>query len=263
MHAGSLSSSERGSPAATAAARAARAGAMDIEATAADTTAEACHTSVEVPVSRKHEKRDATGASTSAAELVGREEAMEVKQKQRKRRAKMLVRRSGAWHFLCSTGRSCVFYGNNITLVQAVTWIVLHPYATRIENHVSGPTSYLFRLAVKIARIGRDRDRALLFRGWSRLCLHAASLSAPEGVSAAATAVARAARARALELEATAAAGKDQVSRRAAAVSAEVAASKEQAQQDGTEREQREEAMEQVDRQGQERRAKALVSCTY
>lgn len=51
----------------------------------------------------------------------------------------------------------------------------------------------------QIARACRDRGRALLFRGWSRLCLHAASLSVAEGASAAATAVARAARAEAME----------------------------------------------------------------
>lgn len=42
-----------------------------------------------------------------------------------------------------------------------------------------------------------DRSRRLLFRGWSRLCLHAASLNAIEGASSAATAAARAARAEA------------------------------------------------------------------
>ena len=52
-----------------------------------------------------------------------------------------------------------------------------------------------------------ERDRALIFRGWSRLCVHAASLSSAEGASeAAVTAVARAARAEAMEKEATAAA---------------------------------------------------------
>lgn len=45
-----------------------------------------------------------------------------------------------------------------------------------------------------------------MFRGWSRLCLHAASLSAAEGASAAATAVARAARADAAPKEVEAAA---------------------------------------------------------
>lgn len=51
----------------------------------------------------------------------------------------------------------------------------------------------------------RDKDKRLLFRGWNRLCLHAASLSVAEGAFAAATAVARAARAEA-EQEETAAA---------------------------------------------------------
>lgn len=51
----------------------------------------------------------------------------------------------------------------------------------------------------------RDKDRRLLFRGWNRLCLHAASLNVAEGALAAATAVARAARAKA-EQEETAAA---------------------------------------------------------
>ena len=47
-----------------------------------------------------------------------------------------------------------------------------------------------------------------MFRGWSRLCLHAASLSAAEGASAAATAAARATRAEAMQLEAVIAAEK-------------------------------------------------------
>lgn len=53
----------------------------------------------------------------------------------------------------------------------------------------------------QIARACGDRSRALLFRGWSRLCLHAASLSAAEAF-AAATAVARANRAEAMEKKA-------------------------------------------------------------
>ena len=51
----------------------------------------------------------------------------------------------------------------------------------------------------QIARACRDRARNLLFRGWSRLCLHAASLSAAEGSLAAATAAARAAQGGAME----------------------------------------------------------------
>ena len=69
--------------------------------------------------------------------------------------------------------------------------------------------------------MGGERDRALIFRGWSRLCLHAASLSAAEGTSAAATAMARAARAEAMEKEAD-----------AARASAEVARAREEAQRE-------------------------------
>lgn len=44
-----------------------------------------------------------------------------------------------------------------------------------------------------------------LFRGWSRLCLHAASLSVAEGASAAATTAARAERVQRIQKEAEAA----------------------------------------------------------
>ena len=65
-----------------------------------------------------------------------------------------------------------------------------------------------FIVVVKITRACGGRDRALLFRGWSRLCLHAASISAAEGASATAAAVARAARAEALDREAETAAAR-------------------------------------------------------
>lgn len=45
-----------------------------------------------------------------------------------------------------------------------------------------------------------DRNMRFLFHGWTRLCLHAASLNAAEGASSAATAAARAARAEAEQL---------------------------------------------------------------
>lgn len=77
-----------------------------------------------------------------------------------------------------------------------------------------------YHLSVQIARVCGERDRALIFRGWSRLCLHAASLSAAEGASAAASASARAARSEAMKKEAE-----------AAAASVEVAAAREEAQQ--------------------------------
>lgn len=77
-----------------------------------------------------------------------------------------------------------------------------------------------------------ERSRSLLFHGWSRLCLHAASLSAAEGASSAATATARAARAEAIEKEAKAAADKAEARRRAAAASVEVAEAREKAQRE-------------------------------
>lgn len=61
------------------------------------------------------------------------------------------------------------------------------------------------RLCVQISRVCRENDRRLLFRGWSRLCLHAASLNAAETAFATATATARAARADAEAKEAAAA----------------------------------------------------------
>eukprot|EP00752_Nemacystus_decipiens_P010863 g9658.t1 len=118
-----------------------------------------------------------------------------------------------------------------------------------------------------VVRVFGERDRALMFRGWSRLCLHAASLSAAEGASASATAAARAARAEAVEKEAAAAAEKAEAWRRAAAASAEVAKAKEKAQREaarrfvmGTELHQSKEEMEQVVRQQQLRRMKMLVT---
>ena len=121
------------------------------------------------------------------------------------------------------------------------------------------PISAAFHLAVKLTRIGRDRDRTLMFRGWSRLCLHAASLSAAEGALAATTATARASRAEAVEAEAVAAAEKAEAWKRAAAASADVAAAKEQAQRQVAELARREEYMGQMDRQQRERRAKLMV----
>lgn len=70
---------------------------------------------------------------------------------------------------------------------------------------MSTPSLVRRRLSrTQITRVCGDRDRSLLFRGWSRLCLAAASLNAAEGAAAAATAAARAARADAMEKEAAA-----------------------------------------------------------
>lgn len=129
--------------------------------------------------------------------------------------------------------------------------------------------STLYPASVKIIRVCGERDRALMFRAWSRLCLHAASLSAAEGASASATAVARAARAEAIEKKAVAAAEKAEAWSRAAAASAEVAEEREKAQREAArgsdltaELQQRKEEMEQVARQQQLRRIKMLVrSC--
>ena len=121
-------------------------------------------------------------------------------------------------------------------------------------------------LPPQIARVGRDRDRALVFRGWSRLCLHAGSLSAAEGASAAATAAARAAYTEAMEAEDTAAAEKAKAWKREAAASADVAAARGQAAREmtgasksATELERREEVLGQELQQERKRRAMILV----
>ncbi|CAM9128995.1 unnamed protein product, partial [Ectocarpus sp. 8 AP-2014] len=53
-----------------------------------------------------------------------------------------------------------------------------------------------------ITRVCGDRDRRSLFRSWSRLCLHAASVGAVDDVSAAAAEAARVAKADAVEKQA-------------------------------------------------------------
>lgn len=105
-----------------------------------------------------------------------------------------------------------------------------------------------------------------MFRGWSRLCLHAASLNAAEGASAAATAAARAFRAEAMEKEAIAAAEKAEAWRKAAAASAAVEAAREEAEREAAdvsmstaELTKRAEKWEKVERAQQERRARLLV----
>ena len=98
-----------------------------------------------------------------------------------------------------------------------------------------------------------------MFRGWSRLCLHAASLSVAERASAAATAAARVAHADAMKTETTAGAEKAEALKSAAAASAEAAASKEQAKRRATELARREEAEDQALRRQRDHRAKRLV----
>ena len=124
----------------------------------------------------------------------------------------------------------------------------------------------MFHLSTKIVRVCDETKRALMFRGWSRLCLHAASLSAAEGASASATAIARAARAEAMEKEAEAAAAKAEAWRRAAAASTEVAEARAKALRAASRRSvltselhQSKDEMGQVVRQQQLRRMKMLV----
>lgn len=124
----------------------------------------------------------------------------------------------------------------------------------------------LVLVSVQIVRTCREKDRALIFRAWSRLCLHAASLSAAEGTSASATAAARAARAEAMEKEAKAAAEKAEAWKRAAAASAALAEARMKDQREASrgsiltaELQQRKEELEQMARQQQLRRLMILV----
>lgn len=109
------------------------------------------------------------------------------------------------------------------TKQDTTAWITLATITfVKVKTH-----DLTLRLNVKVTRLSGKRDKALLFRGWSRLCLHAASLSAAEGASASATACARATRAEAMEKEAKAATEKT-------AASAEVAATKKEGQREIT-----------------------------
>ena len=265
LHAASLSAAEGALAATTAAARAARVEAMKTEAIVAAEKTEAWKrataTSADVAATKERAQRE-------AAELAQQEESKgQVDRQQREHRAKLLVRCCGSWH---SLSRVCfMFRGNNITLWSefeqedsprtVLHRTLAHCGYTHETSTFKTPTSVAFHVSLKITRVGRDRDRTLVFRGWSRLCLHAASLSAAEGASAAATAAARAARAEAMETEATAAAEKAEAWKRAAAASADVAASKEEAQRKAAELARREEAMGQVDQQQRKRRTKMMV----
>lgn len=122
-------------------------------------------------------------------------------------------------------------------------------------------------MLVKITRACGETDRALLFRGWSRLCLHAATLSAAEGASVAAMVFARAARAEAMDREAEDTADKAEARRRSAATSEETTEARDKAQSGTgevstltTELRQRGEGTERMARDQQLRRIKILVS---
>lgn len=85
----------------------------------------------------------------------------------------------------------------------------------------------------QITRACRESDRSLLFRGWSRLCLHAASLSAAEGASVAAATASGTARAFAVEKRAIAATERDDASPTAVGVAVAEAVLKERAEEAG------------------------------
>lgn len=116
-------------------------------------------------------------------------------------------------------------------------------------------------LSSQITHVWRDKHRQQLFRGWSRLCLHAASLNAAEGDSAAATAVARATRVETIGNEADAAAA------RVKTATATTPSEKEMQEVSGVSTlagalQERVKVAERAARQEQERRAILVVSTT-
>lgn len=130
-----------------------------------------------------------------------------------------------------------------------------------------GLPTIVFGRFSQLHRFVQTRRKRSIFRGWSRLCLHAASLSAAEGASAAATAVARAARAEAMQKEAQVAVDKAEAWRRAAAASVEVAEAREKTPQLSTgastrtaEFKRKGESPDQLVREQQLRKMKMLVS---
>lgn len=100
-------------------------------------------------------------------------------------------------------GRSCIGHPSKHTTSRSSDCNIP---TTSVEMAFIRPCSSCHPAhARQITRVYRDKDRGLLFRGWSRLCLHAASLAPVEGAAAAAAATARAVRAEMLEKEAAAA----------------------------------------------------------
>ncbi|CBN77476.1 hypothetical protein Esi_0059_0111 [Ectocarpus siliculosus] len=263
LHAASLSAAEGASAAATATARAARAEAMQKEAEAAAEKAEAwkraAAASVEVAEAREKAQREAARGSTLASELqLNIQDKEEALRQHQLRRTKMLGAAAAATATARSARAEAMEKEAKAAADKAEAWrraaaasvevaearekaqretARRSELASELQLKVKDTEEVvrehqLRRLKMLIARVCGERDRALVFRGWSRLCLHAASLSAAEGGSAAATAAARAARAEAMEKEAKAAADKAEAWRRAAAASAEVAEAREKAQRE-------------------------------
>lgn len=206
MHAASLNATEGAMASVAAAARAARTDAMEMEAEAAAQKVEALKrtaaASLELATAREHGKRGtAANVSTTAAGLKPRQAEWEyVVREQKERRVKMLVREKSP----ATAARSIVTGGNTISSNSGL--IVYLTYCTgSSQSHTRAPVSMA---RAQIIRACADREKHLLFRGWTRMCLHAASLTDAEGASAAATASARAIRAEAMAKEATIAAKK-------------------------------------------------------
>ncbi|CAM9582087.1 unnamed protein product [Ectocarpus fasciculatus] len=219
LHAASLSAAEGAAAAATAAARAARAEAMEKEAKAAADKAEAWRkaaaASVEAAEARDKAQRGTHEVSVLTTALKHKDmDTEKMAREHQLHRLKMLVRR---------TDMSDNRYQPRPPDIEPIFYFKQHEEPCTITP-------------MPVARVCHERDRALVFRGWSRLCLHAASLSAAEGASAAATAAARAARAEAMEQEAKATADKAEAWRKAAAASVEVAEAQEKAQREAVHR---------------------------
>ncbi|CAM9376100.1 unnamed protein product [Scytosiphon promiscuus] len=255
LHAASLSAAEGASAAATALARAARAEAMEKEAQASADKAEAwrkaADASAKVAASREEAHREAARGSVLVAELERRKEDISrLESEGQLRRTKLLIiRMSGerdralmfrAWSRLClhAASLSAAEGAAAATSVEvaAARGKAKHETArgsmlTAELQHMKEDMSraerehQLRRIKCLFTRVCSEREKALMFRGWSRLCMHAASLSAAEGASAAATALARAARAEAMEKEA-------KFATRHAVMSMEVAAAREKSSQE-------------------------------
>lgn len=223
LHAASLSTAEGTSAAATAVARAVRAEAIEKEAEVAtekaDNYSKTANASAEVAAASEHAQRE-------AARVLAAEHHRKIKdtedgvREHQLRRTKMLVRRSlhcktlpRIWHIstecrvtLCVEEKGRSSSGPSASLVAPS--LLAHAQASPmlLLTTPSNPTfpSWSF-LHVKITRVCRDRDRASMFFGWTRLYLHAATLSAAEGAAAAAV-MSKSARGRAMEEETGAAA---------------------------------------------------------
>lgn len=100
------------------------------------------------------------------------------------------------------------WYGRGKLCVNCSFFVFLIPPARSVQRGKQHSKQLwfatVFRSSTIIRQVVRrhnDQDRRRLFRGWSRLCLHAASVNVAKAASASATATARAARAESMEKE--------------------------------------------------------------